>query len=410
MKSSLLLSATLALLLPAMPVIPVHAQEDHGGVDEHVANTRAARKAAEAKKHGATNQAPLYPNATRQSPEQSGDKATAKEMEALFKLQDGSGNEDQIISRADAILANPKANAFDKSSAAYLAGAAWQGKETSGYANAIKYYKLAVDNNGLHNNNHYRAMLQLAQMMEGDDRHAEALAMIDKFLDETKSDDPSAWSIKTQILVSLDRPKDAAVGLEKLLAAKPNDKKTMMNLASVYMQSDQDAKAGQMFDKMRAAGLLTESKDYETGFRLLANIDGREKDAMSLIDEGLAKGILQPSYEMYAFQGRTYFQADDTAKALAAWSKGAPMSKDGEMYLNVGKLQLDGDHYAEAKAAALSAQSKGVKRQGDVYQVIARAEHGMHNEAASKAALQQAAKFPETKKWAEAALRQGLGD
>jgi predicted Zn-dependent protease len=217
-------------------------------------------------------------------------------------------------------------------------------------------------------------------------------------------------SIKTQILVAMDRPQDAAAALEKQLAAKPNDKKIMMNLAAIYMQSNQDAKAGQMFDKMRAAGLLTESKDYDIGFRLLANIEGREKDALALIDEGLKKGILQPSYEMYAFQGRTYYEVDNIAGAIEAWSKGAPLSKDGEMYLNVAKLYVDANRWADAKAAALNAQTKGVRRMGDVYGVIARAEHGLKNPAASRAALQQAAKYSETKKWAEAALRQGLGD
>lgn len=408
MKSTLLLSAALALLLPALPN-DVDAQTTSGGVDDRKPNTRAARKAEQAKKNAATNQAPVYPSATRESPEQKGQADLIKDMDALFKLQEEDGAEDRVIAKADAILANPKATAFDKSSAAYLAGAAWQGKETSGYANAIKYYKLAVDNNGLHNNNHYRAMLQLAQMLEADDRHAEALEQVDKFLAETKSDDAGAWNIKTQILVSMDRPKEAAVALEKILAGKPNDKKTMMNLVAVYMQSEEDAKAGQMFDKMRAAGLLTESKDYETAFRLLANIEGREKDAMAMIEEGLAKKILQPSYEMYAFQGRVHYEADDLPKALAAWSLGAPLSKDGEMYLNVAKLQLDLDRFAEAKAAAQSARDKGVKRKGDIYQVLARAEQGLGNKAGARAAMQEAAKFPETKKWAESALRHGSG-
>ena len=78
------------------------------------------------------------------------------------------------------------------------------------------------------------------------------------------------------------------------------------------------------------------------------------------------------------------------------------------MYLNLAKLQIDSDHYADAKASALQAKAKGVKKPGDVYGVIARAENGLGNAAASKAALQEAAKYPETKKWAEAALRQGL--
>ena len=118
MKSSPLLSASLVLLLSALPLVPVHAQTDAGGVDDRKANTRGARRAADAKAHAATNQAPLYPNATRESPVQSGDKSMAKKMEALFKLQEQPDSEDKVIAAADEVLASPKANAFDKSSAA----------------------------------------------------------------------------------------------------------------------------------------------------------------------------------------------------------------------------------------------------------------------------------------------------
>jgi predicted Zn-dependent protease len=407
MKSSLLVTAAFALLLPALPSAYAHAQE--GGVDQRTPNTRAARRAAQQAKTGeAAKEVPAYPKATRESPKQSGDKAVASQIAAMIEMQSEEGSADKLIAKADAILANPKATAYDKSAAAYLAGAAWQGKDTSNFSEATKYYKLAIDNNGLSNNNHFRAMQQVAQMLESDEKHAEALAMIDRFLTETQSDDANAWTIKTQILLNMDRPKDAAVAVEKLLAAKPNDKKLMMTLASVYMQSGEDAKAGAMFDKMRAAGLLTESKDYETGFRLLANIEGRQKDALAFIDEGLKKGILKPSFEMYALQGQAAWEAEDTKGAMAAWAKGAPLSKNGEMYLNLAQLQADEGQFAEAKASALAARDKGVKKVGVAWQVLARAENGLGNKAASTAALKEAAKYPESKKWAEAALRQGI--
>jgi predicted Zn-dependent protease len=409
MKSSpLLLSAALALLLPALPATHVFAQESHGGVDESTPNTRAARRAAKQKQAGPAAEVPAYPKATRESPKQSGDKSLASQMEAMIALQSEDGAEDKVIAKADAILANPKATPYDKSAAAYLAGAAWQNKDTPGFSEAIKYYKLAIDNDGLSNNNHFRAMQQVAQLLESEDRHAEALAMIDRFITETQSDDANAWTIKTQILLNMERPKEAATAVEKLLAAKPGDKKLMMTLAAVYMQSGEDAKAGQMFDKMRAAGLLTESKDYETGFRLLANIEGRQKDALAFIDEGLKKGILKPSFEMYALQGQAAWEAEDTKGAMAAWTKGAPMSKNGEMYLNLAQLQADAGQFAEAKASAIAAREKGVKRVGATWQVLARAEDGLGNKAASTAALKEAAKYPESKKWAEAALRQGI--
>jgi predicted Zn-dependent protease len=407
MKSSLLLSAAIALLVPALPTSDAFAQE--GGVDQRTPNTRAARRAAQQAQSGeAAKEVPVYPKATRESPKQSGDKSLANVIKSMIEMQAEEGAADKLIAKADAVLANPNATAYDKSSAAYLAGAAWQGKETEDFSQATRYYKLAIDNNGLSNNNHFRAMQQAAQMLEADEKHAEALAMIDRFLTETQSDDANAWTIKTQILLNMDRPKDAAVAVEKLLANKPNDKKLMMTLASVYMQIGEDAKAGSMFDKMRAAGLLTESKDYETGFRLLANLEGRRKDALAFIDEGLKKGVLQPSFEMYALQGQAAFEADDVKGAMAAWAKGAPLSKNGEMYLNLAQLQADEGQFAAAKASAIAAREKGVKRVGVTWQVVARAEDGLGNKAASTAAIKEAAKYPESKKWAEAALRQGI--
>ena len=407
MKSTLLLAATLALLLPALPADTAQAQ---GGVERPKGNTRAERKAAEQKKKGGAAAADVaaYPKATRAEPEQKGDKSLAKQVDGIVAMQGEEGSEDKIIAAADAVLANPKAMPWDKSTAAYLAGAAWQNKETQGYANAVRYYKMAIDANGLSNNNHFRAMMQAAQMLGADDKNAEALVYIDRFLTETQSDDATPWTIKAQILRAMDRPKDAAVALEKLLVAKPNDKKLMMQLASAYMDAEQDAKAGQMFDKMRAGGLLTESKDYETGFRLLANIEGREKDALAFIDEGLKKGILQPSYEMYLVQGRAAYDADDMKGAMAAYAKGAPLSKNGEMYLNLAQLQVDAGDYAAAKASAVAAREKGVKKVGIAWQTLARAENGLGNAAATTAALKEAAKYPESQKWAEQALRHGL--
>jgi tetratricopeptide (TPR) repeat protein len=393
MKSALLLTSALALLVPAFPA---HAQ----GVTA-TPNTRAGRRAHETGKSAAAEpaQAPLYPLATRKAPDLRGSAAAQKDIDALIKLQGEEGQEDAIIAKADEILANPKATDFDKSRAAYVAGAAWQGKDTEHYTNAIKYYQMAVDNNGLDNNTHYRAMLQLAQMQAADAHYAEALALVDRFLAETKADtDETATRVKGQILGAMDKPEEAAAVLEKALAAKPNDKKIMLSLAMRYVEAGQEAKAGALFDKMRAAGLLTESKDYDVGFRLLAGIDGREKDAISLIEEGLKKGVLQPSYDMYAVQGRAYYEAGDKAKAVEAWSKGAPLSKDGEMFLNLAKLQLDGGNWAAAKEAVMQAKAKGLKHPGDAWRVLARAETGLGNAAASKAAALEAGKYPDSRK------------
>ena len=60
-----------------------------GGVDAPQANTRAARKAREAKDSKvATNAAPLFPKATREAPKQAGEPKLSKQLAALFELQE----------------------------------------------------------------------------------------------------------------------------------------------------------------------------------------------------------------------------------------------------------------------------------------------------------------------------------
>jgi tetratricopeptide (TPR) repeat protein len=406
MKKSLLLAASLAFVLPALPVVPVHAQA--GGVDAPMANTRAAKRAREAKASPASKAVPLFAKATRVEPKQAGAPALAKQLDALFKLQE-AGDSDKAIAAADAILADPRALPFDKSSAGYIAGYAWLAKDSGNYLNASKYIQGAITDNGLSNNTHYQMMLQLAQMLTSDDKHAEALTYVDRYLTETGSEDPKAYILKSNILYQLKRYDDSAKVLEDVLAKQPKDKKLLMNLASIYQQSGKDAKAGEVFDRMRKQGLMTESKDYEAAYRLLANIDGRENEALAIINEGLEKGILTPGYDVYAFQGQAYYAADQIPKAIEAWSKGAPLSKNGEMYLNLGKLQADQEHWAEAKAAAKSALEKGVKKTGEAWQVIGRSEAALGNKAAATAAYRESAKYPETKKWADSVLRQGSG-
>ncbi len=123
-------------------------------------------------------------------------------------------------------------------------------------------------------------------------RYPESVEAVKKALALNPKPDDNLIRLLVADYLEMDKPQEAAKVLEDLLTRKPNDKALMINLASVYQQSDQDAKAGQVFDRMRAAGLLTESKDYENAYRLLANIDGREADALAIINEGLKKGIL----------------------------------------------------------------------------------------------------------------------
>ncbi len=433
MNKSLLLVAVLTALVSSYASPAAHAQS-YGGVEDRQSNTRGARHAANSKP------AVMFPKATRAEPKQGGNPALSKTLNQIFDLYEKQ-KYDEALPKADAMLADPRATPYDRASAAYLAGYISLEQETGGYEKTLKYLLQALTENALTNNTHYQVMLQVAQMLTSDDKHADALTYVDRYLTETGSEDPKAYTLKANILYQLqrfpesvdtvkkamagnpnpddnmvkllvadylemDKPRDAAAAIEQLLVKTPNDKALLQNLCGVYQQAGDDAKAGQVFDRMRAAGLLTESKDYEFAYRLLANIEGREKDAVTIINEGLSKGILTPTYDVYAFLGNAYYDADEIVKAIEVWTKAAPMGKDGEMYLNLAKLQLSEDHGTEAKAAAHQALTKGVKKPGEAWAVIGNAELAANNKPAAIAAFREAAKYPETKKQAEAVLRQ----
>jgi pentatricopeptide repeat protein len=417
------------LLLSVMPTI-ARAQYD----DPVPSNSDSAHE----NKNKPVKQVPLFPQAARPEPKLPASKMPDK-IQKLFDLLEKDKN-DEVIVVAEDILANPKATPLDRAQAAYVAGNAEIAKNNPTYEAAVKYLQRALTEDALPNNTHFQVMQQIAQMQLADEKYADALATATRFLSETHSEDsktlalqgnalyrmqrypeaiaalkkamaaPTPDSSVTQLLVASyfesNQPKEAAALAEQQAATKPDDKHVQLNLVNVYMQADQMDKAVQVFDRMRAKGMMTESSDYETGYHVLASMDGREKEAIALINEGLDKKILTPSFDVYTFLGQSYYGINQVPQAIAAWNKAAPLGKDGETYLNIAKLETQNEQWADAKASARQALDKGVKKPGEAWMVIARAEFGLGNKPAVLAAYREAAKHPETQAQANKALKQ----
>jgi len=138
----------------------------------------------------------------------------------------------------------------------------------------------------------------------------------------------------------------------------------------MYMQADQMDKAAAVMDKLRASGQLTEEKEYKQLYSIYANTDNKEKDVIAVINEGFQKGILKPDYQTYLALAQSYYYTDQLPQAIENWQKAAPMSKDGETYLNLAKVLKNEGRTAEAKQAAQQALAKGVKKPDDAKKII----------------------------------------
>ena len=404
------LSLTMAALKPAALVAllfctasPAFAQTAMDRAAERRAKhaDKASDKASD--KAGDTEQAkPQYPEATRKEPET---KASAKLTPKLKKIFDAYDKDDAatVTSVADEVIADAKANAYERSIAARLAGASLLNTDQ---ARAKVYMKQALEFDGLSNNDHFESMLLLSQLQLQDDEYAESLATIDRFLAETKSTNPDHLAIKGNALYRLERypeaaavlkqaveatpepkadllqllmgtyvemnqPGEAAKVAEGLIAKNPNDKRLQMNLATIYMQTDQPAKAAELLEKLRTSGQLTEDRDYRNLYALYLNSQGKEKEAISVINEGIEKGILKPDYQTYVALAQAYYFSEQPKLAIEAYRKAAPLAPDGETYLNLAKTLWQEGQIAEAKQAAQQALDKGVKKPDDAKKIVA---------------------------------------
>ncbi|MGV8960072.1 MAG: heme biosynthesis protein HemY [Stenotrophomonas sp.] len=371
-------------------------------VTDAVAQARSADRGERRGNKASAKAEVLYPEATRQEPTV---KASAKMGSKLQKLFAAYNKDDYATTRtlADEILAADGANEYDKSVAAQLASqAAYNLDDTPA---TKQYLQQALSLNGLDNNGHYQAMLMLGQLQLQDEQYPEGLATLDKYFAESKSHKAEELIIKGQALYQMERyadaipvlkqaiaassePKDnwnqllmasyaeagqtgeAVKEAEALAAKNPADKKAQLNLASMYMQADQMDKAAAVMDKLRAAGQLTEEREYKQLYSIYANTENKEKDVIAVINEGLEKGILKPDYQVYLALAQSYYYTDNIPKAIEAWQKAAPLSKDGETYLNLARVLHSEGRIADAKQAAQQALAKGIKRPEEAKKII----------------------------------------
>ncbi|TXI47346.1 MAG: hypothetical protein E6Q50_13740 [Lysobacter sp.] len=332
----------------------------------------ASERGRQRKQENAEKAPALYPLATRKDP---GLKATNKggkalrEIVAAFDAKKG----DEAVAKAEALIADPAANGYDKAFAHQVAASVEADREPPNYAKAIEHYKQAVAADALDNNGHYQMLYNLAVMQGQADQYAEALASLDRFLNETKSDKPEAVGFKAYLLSQLERPAEAAALYEQILAKNPDDKATLMNAVSLFQQAGNDKRVSELLATARQKNMLTTDSEYRTLYVPLIN-GGKLKEAVELIDEGIAKGAIKPSQKLandLSVIAQTYYAEENTPKAIEMFKRAAAASENGEAALNLARVLRNENRIAEAKQAAQDALNKGVKKPEDARKILA---------------------------------------
>ncbi len=315
--------------------------------------------------------AALYPSATRVQPEAKANPKIVKQLQEMQELFEKQEN-DKVIAKAEAIAAMPSAGAYEKSFAYSLAGNAAADKDDQ--SAAANYFAKSVEANGLDNNSHFSTMYNLAVIQFGNEKYAEALATMDRFLAETKSSKPEHAAFRAGILANMGRHDEAAVAYKKLVADNPGDKRLLMNAVAALQNADKFAEGNVLLEDAYKRGMLTEPRELRALYVGYMNAS-RWDDAQKVMDDGTAKGILQAGPELakdYMVLAQNAYVDDKIPQAIALYGKVAPMAADGEAYLNLAKVLEYAGKKADAKAAAQKAIDKGVKKPEEAKAILAR--------------------------------------
>ncbi len=386
----LVTATTVLLMLGTTTALAQRSAEERRGRQSEQRNRASAAPVVE-----------KYPQATREQPNL---KATARGGPKLQKLSKAYEDDDIAAARpiVEELLADDKTNAYEKAIAARLLGALLANEDG---AEARVWLQKALDFNGLGNNEHYETMLIIAQLQMQDEEYEAGLATLDRLQRETATQLPDHQALRGNALFRLERypeaiealksamagseeprndwaqllmaayaeadqPAEAAKLAEELAARAPDDKRSQMNLAIVYMQSGQDLKAAEVFERLRAKGELTEDRDYRNLMALYLNSDNKEREAIAVINEGLEKGVLQGDHRTYVALAQAYYFSDQVGPAIEAYRKAAPLAPDGEAYLNLARVLHGEGRLPEAKEAARKALDKGVRSPQDANRIL----------------------------------------
>jgi hypothetical protein len=325
---------------------------------------RAHHKQADAAaKTPAANASTAFPNATRVSPQLEATKSGGKVLNEVVALYQAK-QYPEAIQKAEA-LASVSTNAYERSFAYQLAGTA--AADAGDKAKAATDFKLAIDSNGLNNDEHYLVMYNLAVMQYQTQHPADALATIDRLMTETTLKTPQYLGLKAGALAQLHRAGEAASIFEQIHAADPGNNQALMNAVAAYQQANQPDKANALLAAAQGTGGLKDAAQYRSLYVGYIN-DNKPKQALAVIDEGIAKGVIQPSPDLakaYSVIAQDAYASGDAATAITMYTKAATMAADGEPALNLARVLWNEKRFDEAHAAAKQALQKGVHDTGD---------------------------------------------
>jgi tetratricopeptide (TPR) repeat protein len=301
-------------------------------------------------------------------------------------------------------------------------------------------FEAALAENALDDSARQGMMYSLAQIYTQSGRFDRARELIDRWFATAADPKPEAYFLKAMILVQQEafaealEPARTAVErspqvreswlqllaaiqfqlqdyagltdtLKKLIAVAPGTKRYWVQLATIENSIGKENEALATLGIADVAGLLKEDKEIRQRARMLFVRDLPETCARTL-EEGLEAGRVLKDADAYQLLANCRIAAREIDKAVEPLKKAGELSTNAKAFLMLGQIELQKEHFAEARDALRKALPKAEPAErGSIELLIGIAELGAGRFDEAAVAFEAAKVDDKTKTAAESYLK-----
>jgi tetratricopeptide (TPR) repeat protein len=298
-------------------------------------------------------------------------------------------------------------------------------------AQSLRAYEQALATNALPYQAHEQMTLNVAQLYLGDKKTDKGMQVLNQYLNESCNPAPDAHVLLASLhaekkewrealkqidlaLIKAKAPKESWLQLKlalhyelkefprcaevlvHLIALSPMKEDYFKQLNGMLLELKRDAEAMSVLALAERRGFIDQETEYRNLAAMYLMMDIPYK-AATLLDRGLQVKQLDGSEKNLEMLSNAWLSAREYDKAESAMARAAQVSNKGELYKQLGQIQIENEKWKEALESLQKAQQKGnLKNPGEVSFLIGVAAVNLKQWKTAEAALRAAMEHEKT--------------
>ncbi|MBY5990850.1 tetratricopeptide repeat protein [Ferrimonas balearica] len=337
---------------------------------------------------------------------------------------------DQTDQALEVLLEIKTSNEFDKAYVSRFIGNLYAGKDGQ-TPTAMKYLKVAIDINQLGGTDHAAAIRLMADLSIQErkfeqslkyyqdwmaftckedtnvylrmatanfelKRHDKVIPLADQAIATQSTPNKGPYTLKMGSYYETKQYKKAAQIVEEMVRLFPADKRLWVQLAQMYMLSEDYKRSLYTMDVAYRNGYLEKASEYKMLAQLYAQNEIPFRSAQ-IQEKYLKDGVVEKDESALSMLANTYHQAKEISKAITYYGEVAELTNKARYYMRQAGLLMESERYQEAKVAARNAlNADGLKSAGEAQMLLAQAHFYLEEFKPAYRAAQAAAKDQKT--------------